>query len=72
MITTTGIAVPDDMAAALAEDPEALLVFEALRADDQREYVNWLAKPGASKRSDRLAEMASHVRRHQHRAAPVE
>ncbi len=72
MITTTGIAVPEDMAAALATDPGALSIFEGLRADDQREYVNWLAKPGATTRGERLAELAEHVRKHKHRASPVE
>ncbi len=72
MITTTGIAVPEDMAAALAVDPDALSTFQSLRADDQRAYVNWLAKPGSSSRKERLAELAGHVRNHKHRATPAE
>jgi uncharacterized protein YdeI (YjbR/CyaY-like superfamily) len=72
MITTAGIAVPEDMAAALAENPEALSTFESLGSEDQREYVNWLAKPGSTTRPERLEQMAEHVLHHKHRAAPVE
>lgn len=64
MITATGVAVPDDMVAAMAQDPEAQTAFEALRHDDQLAYVNWLAKPGAQTRKERLAEVAGHVRNH--------
>ena len=53
MITDTGTAVPEDMAAALSQDQEALRMFQSLRPDDQREYVNWLAKPGAQTRDER-------------------
>jgi uncharacterized protein YdeI (YjbR/CyaY-like superfamily) len=69
MITTTGIAVPEDMAAALAEDPEALTAFGALWATDQLEYVHWLGKPGQQTRAQRLGEIAGHVRNHKHRMA---
>ena len=72
MITTTGIAVPEDMVAALTADPDALSTFESLGHDDQLAYVNWLAKPGASSRGERLAELAGHVRNHRHRATPAE
>lgn len=72
MITATGIAVPEDMVAALAQDPTALSTFEALRADDQRAYVNWLAKPGASSRQDRLTELAAHVLNHKHHSPSAE
>ena len=71
MITTAGIAVPEDMAAALDEDPEARSTFESLRGEDQRAYVNWLAKPGATTRRERLAELAGHVRNHKIRATPA-
>lgn len=69
MITTTGIAVPEDMAAALAADPEALAAFENLWPSDQLEYVHWLGKPGQQTRAERLAEVAEHVRKHQHRVS---
>ena len=62
MITDSGVAVPQDMVDALGADPEAQSVFAGLRHDDQLAYVNWLAKPGASTRSERLAEVAQHVR----------
>ena len=62
MITDTGVAVPQDMVDALSADPEAQSVFGALRHDDQLAYVNWLAKPGAQTRAERLAEVAVHVR----------
>jgi uncharacterized protein YdeI (YjbR/CyaY-like superfamily) len=72
MITTAGIAVPEDMATVLAENPKALSTFESLGSADQREYVNWLAKPGALTRAERLGQMADHVLQHKHRASPVE
>lgn len=68
MITSTGVAVPDDMAAALAEDPEAQATFDSLRHDDQLAYVNWLAKPAAQSRKERLSELAGHVRNHKFRS----
>jgi uncharacterized protein YdeI (YjbR/CyaY-like superfamily) len=68
MITSAGVAVPDDMAAVLADDSEAQTIFESLRHDDQLAYVNWLAKPGAQSRKERLAELAGHVRNHKFRS----
>lgn len=62
MITDNGVAVPQDMVDALAADPEAETVFAGLRHDEQLAYVNWLAKPGAQTRGQRLAEVAAHVR----------
>lgn len=72
MITDKGIAIPGDMADALERDADALGAFEALRPDDQREYVDWLSKPGTQSREQRLAELGEHVRNHRHRPAPVE
>jgi uncharacterized protein YdeI (YjbR/CyaY-like superfamily) len=69
MITSTGVAVPEDMAVALEKDPAALAAFEALWPSDQLEFVNWLAKPGAQTRTERLGEIAGHVRNHKHRVA---
>lgn len=69
MITTAGIAVPEDMAASLAADPEALAAFENLWPSDQLEYVHWLGKPGQQTRAERLAELAGHVRKHQPRVS---
>ncbi|MTD16259.1 hypothetical protein GIS00_20170 [Nakamurella sp. YIM 132087] len=70
MITTTGVAVPEDMAAALSADPEALTAFEAMRPAEQREYVDWLAQRDNRDRAQRLTELAGHVRNHRSRPAP--
>ncbi len=67
MITKAGVAVPDDMATVLQHDPDAATKFAALRPGDQRKFVDWLAKPGAQSRSQRLAELGMHIQ--QHRAA---
>ncbi len=72
MITTTGVAVPDDMVAALSQDEGAQSIFESLRHDDQLAYVNWLAKPAAQSRKDRLAELPVHVRNHKFRSTSQE
>lgn len=72
MITKAGIAVPEDMAAALHSDAAALTAFDALRPDDQREFVNWLARPGAHSRLERLAELPARIANHKHRAAPAD
>ena len=64
MITDAKVAVPEDMAAVLAEDPDALQAFEMLRPAEQREFVDWLAKPGKQTRQQRLAELPGHVRNH--------
>lgn len=69
MITNSGIAVPDDMANALSEDPEALAAFETLWPSDQLEYVHWLGKPGQQTRAQRLTEIAAHVRNHKNRVS---
>ena len=62
MITDQGVAVPDDMAAALAANPAALTAFTAMRPARQREYVHWVGKAaGADERSSRLGELAAHV-----------
>ncbi len=62
MITQHGIAVPDDMAAALQAVDGALETFESLRSTRQREYVDWVGKSATPEtRSERLAELASHV-----------
>ncbi len=70
MITAKGVAVPDDMAAVLESDQEALTAFEALRPVDQRVYVSWVSgSTGAQERSDRLTGLAEHVRSYQPRTA---
>jgi uncharacterized protein YdeI (YjbR/CyaY-like superfamily) len=71
VITSTGVAVPEDMAAQLSTDPEAMAAFEALWPSDQLQFVNWLAKPGAQTRGERLGEITAHVRQHKHRV-PVD
>lgn len=63
MITDAKVAVPEDMAAALAAEPDALRAFVALRPPEQREFVDWIAKTGEQTREERLAELADHVRR---------
>lgn len=62
MITDSGVAVPQDMVDALAADPQAESIFAGLRHDDQLAFVNWLVRPGASTRAERLAQVAAHVR----------
>ena len=64
MITDAGTAVPQDMADALVADPEALSAFKGMRPADQRNFVDWLGKPGRASRQERLAELATHVRAH--------
>lgn len=70
MITDKGVAVPDDMAAVLEADPGALTAFQALRPDDQRVYVNWVAAGhGADARQQRLDGLGEHVKAYQRRPA---
>ncbi len=64
MITDAGIAVPQDMVDALAGEKDALKAFEAMRPEDQRQFVDWLSKPGAQTRDQRLTELADHIRNH--------
>lgn len=62
MITDQGVAVPDDMADALASDPAAMGAFAAMRPSRQREFVDWVGKSAdADVRAERLAEVARHV-----------
>ncbi|GGM14208.1 YdeI/OmpD-associated family protein [Nakamurella endophytica] len=72
MITTAGIAVPDDMAEALGRDAGALEAFQDLRPTDQREFVDWLARPGAEARQAKLQQLGRRVRQHRHRPAPAD
>lgn len=67
MITDKGVAVPDDMAAALQDDQPALTAFQALRPDDQRVYVDWIGKARPEDRDQRLGELAEHVRAYHRR-----
>jgi uncharacterized protein YdeI (YjbR/CyaY-like superfamily) len=70
MITDKGVAVPEDMAAALAADQGALDAFQALRPDDQRVYVQWVgAGHGAGGRKERLDGLGEHVKAYQRRPA---
>jgi uncharacterized protein YdeI (YjbR/CyaY-like superfamily) len=70
MITAKGVAVPDDMAAALEADDGAVAAFEALRPDDQKVYVDWITKSGgAQERAERLDGLGAHVRAYQRRPA---
>ena len=70
MITQKGVAVSEDMAAALSADAEGLKAFEALRPDDQRVYVEWIKKSnGKDERAERLTGLGEHVRAYQRRPA---
>lgn len=69
MITDKGVAVPDDMAATLESDQEAMSAFAALRPDDQRIYVDWITKARSEDRRQRLGELADHVRAYHRREA---
>ncbi|WP_420121150.1 YdeI/OmpD-associated family protein [Nakamurella sp.] len=70
MITDKGVAVPEDMAQALAADQGALEAFQALRPDDQRVYVKWIgAGDGADGRRARLDGLGEHVKAYQRRPA---
>lgn len=63
MITDQGVAVPEDMADALQQAPDALGLFQQLRPAQQREFVDWVAKAGPGEsRAERLAVLAEHVR----------
>lgn len=62
MITDQGVAVPEDMAAALQADPPAMAAFAAMRPTRQREFVDWVGKATDSEaRAERLAELPEHV-----------
>jgi uncharacterized protein YdeI (YjbR/CyaY-like superfamily) len=62
MITDRGVAVPEDMAAALESDPAAMAAFAAMRSTRQREFVDWVGRSShADTRAERLAELPRHV-----------
>ena len=63
MKTEKGVEVPDDLAAALAGDAEALRIFERMRPSCQRQYVQWVtqAKKDAT-RTRRLAGALTRIR----------
>ena len=70
MITDKGVAVPDDMAAALEDDAEALKAFGLLQGSDQRVYVDWVrASTSSTERVERLTGLGDHVRAYQRRPA---
>ena len=70
MITDKGVAVPDDMAAALEDDAEALQAFGRLQSSDQRVYVDWVrASTSSAERVERLTGLGDHVRAYQRRPA---
>jgi hypothetical protein len=50
------VEVPDDLAAALAGDPEACAVFDRLSFTHQREYVEWIT--GAKREETRTRRVA--------------
>lgn len=55
------IALPDDLAAALADEPQALAFYKKLPRPDQRAYVRYLA--GARKADDRARRLQETVYR---------
>jgi uncharacterized protein YdeI (YjbR/CyaY-like superfamily) len=61
--TENATEVPNDLAAALAEDAAALRVFERMSPSCQREYVQWVteAKRDAT-RTRRLAGALTRIR----------
>ena len=61
--TEKGTDMPDDLAAVLAGDAEALRVFERMSPSCQREYVQWVteAKKDAT-RTRRLAGALTRIR----------
>ena len=61
--TDEEVDVPDDLAAALAGDVEALRIFERMRPSCRREYVRWVteAKKDAT-RIRRLTGALSRIR----------
>lgn len=62
MITDQGVAVPEDMAAALQAEPSAMTAFAAMRPTRQREFVDWVGKSvDSDARAERLAELSRHV-----------
>ena len=63
MRTENATEVPNDLAAALAEDAAALRVFERMNPSCQREYVQWVteAKRDAT-RTRRLAGALARIR----------
>jgi uncharacterized protein YdeI (YjbR/CyaY-like superfamily) len=63
MKTGKGVEAPEDLAAALAGDAEALRVFERMRPSCQREYVQWVtdAKTDPA-RTRRLAGALTRIR----------
>lgn len=70
MITDKGVAVPDDMAAALEDDAEALKAFGLLQSSDQRVYVDWVrASTDSAERVERLTGLGDHVRAYERRPA---
>ena len=54
--TEKGVDVPDDLAAALTGDAEALRTFERMRPSCQREYVQWVTE--AKKEATRTRRLA--------------
>ena len=55
--------VPDDLAQALARDPEASQVFESLSFTNRKEYVNWITSAKRTEtRQRRLVEVPALLR----------
>ncbi len=62
MITDQGVAVPEDMAQALAADPRVLEVFGGMRHGRQREWVEWIERSdGPLQRAGRIRELPDRV-----------
>jgi hypothetical protein len=57
------VEVPDDLAQALARDPEASQVFESLSFTNRKEYVSWITSARrAETRQRRLVEVPALLR----------
>lgn len=62
------VEVPDDLAAALADDPEAKAIFEALAFSHRKEFVRWVAEAKReATRAQRVAKTVEMLHAGQHR-----
>lgn len=62
-LAVRAVEVPDDLAAALAADPEAAAAFEKLAASHRKEYVRWVSDAKREQtRAERIARTVERVR----------
>ena len=63
-----GVEVPDDLAAALADDSEAQAAYEALAPSHRREFVRWIIEAKREvTRAQRVSKTVEMLRAGQHR-----